>query len=61
MFVVYLFVLIGLGGGYGEGLTNTPTFLLLAGLTFVLFVKEVRKLDKQQRKSTRIRYYSEGN
>ena len=59
MIMIYLLLLIGIAGGWEQGLTDTHTFLLLAGLTFVLFVKEVRKLDKQQRKSTRIRDYSD--
>ena len=61
MFIVYLLLLVGIAGGWEQGLTDTPTFLLLAGLTFVLFVKEVKKLNERQRKSTRIRDYSEGN
>ena len=61
MFLVYLLLLVGIAGGWEQGLTDTPTFLLLAGLTFVLFVKEVKKLNERQRKSTRIRDYSEGN
>ena len=61
MFIVYLLLLIGIAGGWEQGLTDTLTFLLLAGLTFILFVKEVKKLNEQQRKSTRIRDHSEGN
>lgn len=61
MLIVYLFLLIGIAGGYAEGLTDTGTFILLAGLTMTLLVKEVRKLDKQQHKTTRIRDHSEGN
>ena len=61
MFMIYLLLLIGIAGGWEQGLTDTGTFLLLTGLTFVLFVKEVKKLNEQQRKSTRTRDYSEGN
>ena len=61
MFMVCLLLLIGIAGGWEQGLTDTLTFLLLAGLTFILFVKEVKKLNEQQRKSTRIRDHSEGN
>lgn len=61
MLVVYLLLFVGIAGGWEQGLTDTPTFLLLAGLTFILFVKEVKKLNEQQRKSTRIRDHSEGN
>jgi len=61
MFIVYLLLLIGIAGGWEQGLTDTPTFLLLAGLTFILLVKEAKKLNEQQRKSTRIRDHSEGN
>ena len=61
MFMVCLLLLIGIAGGWEQGLTDTLTFLLLAGLTFILFVKEVKKLNERQRKSTRIRDYSEGN
>ena len=61
MFVVYLLLLVGIAGGWEQGLTDTPTFLLLLGLTFILFVKEAKKLNEQQRKTTRIRDHSEGN
>lgn len=61
MLVVYLLLFVGIAGGWEQGLTDTPTFLLLAGLTFILFVKEVKKLNERQRKSTRIRDHSEGN
>ena len=61
MLIIYLILLIGVVGGWEQGLTDTLTFLLLAGLTFILFVKEVKKLNERQRKSTRIRDYSEGN
>ena len=49
MFLVYLLLLIGLGGGYGEGLTNTPTFLLLAGLVMILLIKEVKRLKRKEK------------
>ena len=61
MFVVYLLLLVGIAGGWEQGLTDTPTFLLLLGLTFILFVKEAKKLNERQRKSTDCRDYSEGN
>ena len=61
MILFWIFLLIGIAGGWEQGLTDTHTFLLLAGLTFILFVKEVKKLNERQRKSTRIRDYSEGN
>ena len=61
MFIVYLFVLIGIAGGWEQGLTDTLTFILLTALTMILFVKELKKLNERQRKSTRIRDYSEGN
>ena len=61
MILFWIFLLIGIGGGWEQGLIDTPTVLLLAGLTFILFVKELKKLNEQQRKSTRIRDHSEGN
>ena len=61
MFMVCLLLLIGIAGGWEQGLTDTPTFILLTALTVILFVKEVKKLNEQQRKSTRIRDHSEGN
>lgn len=61
MFMVYLLLLIGIAGGWEQGLTDTPTFILLTALAMILFVKELKKLNEQQRKSTRIRDYSEGN
>ena len=61
MFMVCLLLLIGIAGGWEQGLTDTPTFILLTALAMILFVKELKKLNGQQRKSTRIRDYSEGN
>ena len=61
MILFYIFLLVGIAGGWEQGLTDTPTFILLAGLTMTLFVKELKKLNEQQRKSTRIRDHSEGN
>lgn len=61
MFIVYLLLLIGIAGGWEQGLTDTPTFILLTALAMILFVKELKKLNEQQRKSTRIRDHSEGN
>ena len=61
MFIVYLLLLIGIAGGWEQGLTDTPTFILLTALAMILFVKEAKKLNEQQRKSTRIRDHSEGN
>lgn len=61
MFLVYLLLLIGIAGGWEQGLTDTPTFILLTALAFILFVKEVKKLNEQQRKATRIRDHSEGD
>ena len=59
MILFWIFLLIGIAGGWEQELIDTPTFVLLAGLTFILFVKEVKKLNEQQRKSTRIRDYSD--
>ena len=62
MFIVYLLLLVGIAGGWEQRLTDTPTFILLAGLTMTLFVKEVKKInEQQQRKSTRVRGHSEGD
>jgi len=61
MLIIYLILLIGVVGGWEQGLTDTPTFLLLLGLTFILFVKEAKKLNGQQRKSTGIGDHSEGD
>ena len=61
MFMVCLLLLIGIAGGWEQGLTDTLTFILLTALAMILFVKEVKKLNEQQRKSTRIRDHSEGN
>ena len=61
MFIVYLFVLIGIAGGWEQGLTDTLTFILLTALTMILFVKEAKKLNGQQRKSTGIGDHSEGD
>ena len=61
MFIVYLLLLVGIAGGWEQRLTDTPTFILLTALAMILFVKELKKLNGQQRKSTRIRDYSEGN
>ena len=61
MFLVYLLLLVGIAGGWEQGLTDTPTFLLLTALTFILFVKEVKKLNEQQRKSTDCRDHSDRN
>ncbi|NLJ95018.1 MAG: hypothetical protein GX326_05970 [Clostridiaceae bacterium] len=59
MILFWIFLLIGIGGGWEQGLIDTPTVLLLAGLTFILFVKEVKKLNERQRKSTDCRDYSD--
>ena len=59
--MVCLLLLIGIAGGWEQGLTDTPTFILLTALAMILFVKELKKLNEQQRKSTRIRDHSEGN
>ena len=61
MFIVYLLLLIGIAGGWEQGLTDTPTFILLTALAMILFVKEAKKLNGQQRKSTRVRDHSDGN
>ena len=61
MLIIYLILLIGVVGGWEQGLTDTPTFILLAGLTMTLFVKELKKLNEQQRKSTCVRGHSEGD
>ncbi len=61
MILFYIFLLVGIAGGWEQGLTDTPTFILLAGLTMTLFVKEVKKINEQQRKSTRVRGHSEGD
>lgn len=61
MILFYIFLLVGIAGGWEQRLMDTGTFILLAGLTFILFVKELKKLNEQQRKSTRIRDHSEGN
>ena len=47
MILFYIFLLVGIAGGWEQGLTDTPTFLLLAGLTFILLVKEAKKLNEQ--------------
>lgn len=59
MFMVCLLLLIGIAGGWEQGLTDTPTFILLTALAMILFVKEAKKLNGQQRKSTRIRGHSD--
>lgn len=59
MFIVYLFVLIGIAGGWEQGLTDTLTFILLTALAMILFVKEVKKLNERQCKSTDCRDYSD--
>lgn len=59
MFMVYLLLLIGIAGGWEQGLTDTPTFILLTALAMILFVKEAKKLNGQQRKSTRVRGHSD--
>jgi len=61
MILFYIFLLVGIAGGWEQGLTDTLTFILLTALTVILFVKELKKLNERQRKSTRIRDYSEGN
>jgi len=50
MILFWIFLLIGIGGGWEQELINTPTFLLLAGLTFLLLIKETKKAS--DRKST---------
>ena len=59
MFIVYLLLLVGIAGGWEQGLTDTPTFILLTALAMILFVKEVKKLNERQRKSTDCRDYSD--
>lgn len=44
MILFWIFLLIGIGGGWEQGLIDTPTFILLAGLTMILLVKEGVKL-----------------
>jgi len=45
MILFYIFLLVGIAGGWEQGLTDTPTFILLTALAFILFVKEVKKLN----------------
>lgn len=42
--MIYLLLLIGIAGGWEQELIDTPTFLLLAGLTMILLIKEGVKL-----------------
>ncbi len=59
MFMVCLLLLIGIAGGWEQGLTDTLTFILLTALAMILFVKEAKKLNERQCKSTRVRGHSD--
>lgn len=48
MIMIYLILLIGVAGGWEQGLTDTGTFILLAGLTFTLFLREAKKLKGKE-------------
>ena len=61
MLIIYLILLIGVVGGWEQGLTDTPTFILLTALAMILFVKEAKKLNERQCKSTCVRGHSEGD
>ncbi len=61
MILFYIFLLVGIAGGWEQGLTDTLTFILLTALAMILFVKEAKKLNERQCKSTCVRDYSEGN
>lgn len=50
MIMVWLMLLIGIAGGWEQGLIDTPTFLLLAGLTMILLIKEGVKLRGSESK-----------
>ena len=49
MILFYIFLLVGIAGGWEQRLMDTGTFILLAGLTFVLFVKEAKKLKEKEK------------
>ena len=61
MILFYIFLLVGIAGGWEQGLTDTPTFILLTALAMILFVKEAKKLNERQCKSTCVRGHSEGD
>lgn len=44
MILFWALLLVGICGGWEMELTDTPTFLLLAGLTMILLIKEGVKL-----------------
>lgn len=48
MIMVWLMLLIGIAGGWEQELTDTPTFLLLAGLTMILLIQSI--LNKRRKK-----------
>ncbi len=48
--MIYLLLLIGIGGGWEMELTDTPTFLLLAGLVFTLIIYEGFRLKAKEQK-----------
>lgn len=50
MILIYIFLLVGFCGGWEAGLTDTPTFLTLAGLTFALAIKEGIKQRESEKK-----------
>lgn len=51
MILFWIFLLIGIAGGWEQGLITTPAFLLLTAITFTLLVIATIKQNKLEKEN----------